>query len=72
VVERPSLVLLWLTEEHGMIIVPPEHQDLAIGDTLEIIPIHACAVVNMVDEVAAIRNGVVEAIWTVLGRGKVR
>jgi D-serine deaminase-like pyridoxal phosphate-dependent protein len=72
VVDRPSLVLSWLTEEHGMVKVPPEHQDLAIGDTLEIIPIHACAVVNMVDEIAAVRDGKVEAMWPVLGRGKVR
>ncbi len=72
VISRPGIKVSWFTEEHGMLKLPAEDQDLAIGDTLEIIPVHACAVINMVDEVAAMRGDHVEAVWQVLGRGKVR
>ncbi|NIK78703.1 D-serine deaminase-like pyridoxal phosphate-dependent protein [Paenibacillus castaneae] len=72
VVNHPGIQVSWFTEEHGMLCLPVEEQHLTVGDTLEIIPIHCCAVVNMFDEVAAVRNDEVIAIWPVLGRGKVR
>lgn len=72
VVGHPGIRVAWLTEEHGMLELSSTDETLAIGDTLEIIPVHCCAVINMVDEVAAIRKNEVEEIWQVLGRGKSR
>jgi len=43
-----------------------------IGEVVEVVPNHCCAVSNMVDEVYAVRDGAVEAVWPVAGRGKVR
>jgi len=70
VVGHPGINVAWFTEEHGMLELSAEEETLRIGDTLEIIPVHSCAVINMVDEVAAVRDNQVEAIWPVLGRGK--
>ena len=72
VVGHPGIQVSWFTEEHGMLQLPPEEQHLTVGDTLEIIPVHCCAVINMFDEVAAVRGNEVEVVWPVLGRGKVR
>lgn len=69
---RPGIRLAWLTEEHGMLELSAEEEQLAIGDTLEIIPVHCCGVINMVDEVAACRGNEIEAIWPVSARGKSR
>jgi len=71
VIGKPGIQVEWLTEEHGMLRLPPEEQGLAIGDSLEIIPVHCCGAINMFDEVAAVRGEQVETIWPVLGRGKV-
>ncbi len=72
VIGHPGIVVSWFTEEHGMLKLPPDDQRLQVGDTLEIVPVHCCGVMNMFDEVAAVRGDAVEAIWPVLGRGKVR
>jgi D-serine deaminase-like pyridoxal phosphate-dependent protein len=72
VIERPGIKVAWFTEEHGMLELSEQDETLKIGDTLEIIPVHCCAVINMVDEVAAVRGNRVEEIWPVAGRGKSR
>lgn len=72
VVGHPGIIVQWFTEEHGMLFLPDDERNLAVGDTLEIIPVHACAVVNMVDEVALVRAEEVETILPVAARGKSR
>ncbi|NQX64242.1 alanine racemase [Paenibacillus qinlingensis] len=72
VVGHPGIIVSWFTEEHGILYLPEEARDLAVGQTLEIIPVHCCGVINMFDEAAAIRHEEVEAIWNIQGRGKVR
>ena len=69
---HPGIIVSWFTEEHGMLILPEDERGLSVGQTLEIIPVHCCAVINMFDEVATVRQDNVEAIWSVRGRGKVR
>ena len=43
-----------------------------VGETVSIIPNHCCVVTNMMDEVYAARKGMVEAVYPVAARGKVR
>jgi len=43
-----------------------------VGDRVEIVPNHVCTCVNLQDVVGAAREGVVEQVWTVEARGKVR
>ncbi|MFC5402778.1 alanine racemase [Cohnella soli] len=70
VLGHPGIRVAWLTEEHGMLELSAEDETLRVGDTLEIVPVHCCAVVNMVDEVAVVRGNEVVAVWPVAGRGK--
>jgi len=37
-----------------------------------VIPNHCCVVTNMMDEIVAVRKGMVEAVYPVAARGKVR
>jgi D-serine deaminase-like pyridoxal phosphate-dependent protein len=57
-----------LTEEHGM--VTSSDGALQVGERLAFFPMHACTSVNLADELYGVRNGVVEHVWPVSGRGK--
>ena len=69
---RPDLRFATATEEHGMIAMTSPRRRLKVGDRLEIIPNHVCPVMNLHDEVVALRGGRVEAVWAVAARGKIR
>ncbi len=59
-----------LSEEHGILSFPPE-LEFEVGEILEIIPNHACPVVNLADQVFICSDGQVQGSWQVKGRGKV-
>lgn len=69
---HPDWVLASLSEEHGVLDVPPGQDGPAIGTTIEIIPNHACGALNMHDEVTVVHGAIVEDVWSVAGRGLVR
>jgi D-serine deaminase-like pyridoxal phosphate-dependent protein len=48
------------------------NEKLEIGDTVRIIPNHACPVINLSDKAYGIRRGKVEAELLIAGRGKVQ
>ncbi|MCG8604924.1 alanine racemase [bacterium] len=56
-----------LSEEHGVIETQSRFE---IGEKVQIIPNHVCVVVNMFDQMYGVRNGEVETIFKVEGRGK--
>lgn len=60
-----------LSEEHGILSFPSELK-LEVGQILELIPNHACPVVNLAAEVITCRGGEVQGSWQVVGRGKVK
>lgn len=72
VVGHPNIKVSWFNEEHGVLTLPPEEQGIAIGDKLEIIPVHCCAVVNMLETLHIVKEGKVLDRWNIAGRGKVR
>jgi D-serine deaminase-like pyridoxal phosphate-dependent protein len=72
VVEYPDAVVANLNEEHGVIDLSKSASRPDVGDVINIIPNHCCVVSNMVDEVYGVRGGVVEVVWPVAARGKVR
>ncbi|HHW26559.1 MAG TPA: DSD1 family PLP-dependent enzyme [Firmicutes bacterium] len=45
-------------------------REFKVGDKLHLIPSHCCTTVNLHDVIYAVRNGVVEDVWAVTGRGK--
>ncbi|MFL5799645.1 MAG: alanine racemase [Actinomycetota bacterium] len=55
-----------LTEEHGMGRV---EGDVGLDEKLRFYPFHACTCSNLTNEMVAIRDGKVEAVWKVAARG---
>lgn len=56
VLSHPAAVFGRMTEEHGMIRIPPETQ-IEIGDELRILPNHICSTVNLHNVAYMERNG---------------
>jgi len=61
-----------LSEEHGKLDMSECNINLKPGDKIEMIPNHCCTTINLHDRFYGIRNGKLEAIWDIVGRGKVR
>ena len=60
------------SEEHGWVDVGEAEQGFAVGDRLAFIPPHVCPTINLHDTLVGARDGVVEEVWHVQGRGKVK
>jgi D-serine deaminase-like pyridoxal phosphate-dependent protein len=71
-VDYPGAFIASLSEEHAIVDLSQCAEQPAIGEVVNVIPNHCCAVTNMVDEVYGSRNGKVEVVWPVAARGKVR
>lgn len=65
-----GLQFLYLSEEHGKIRALSENIDLKPGDRIEVLPNHVCTTVNLHDQFYGVRDGKVEAVWEIKGRGK--
>lgn len=72
ILEYPEARTIGQNEEHGIIDVSACPRKPEIGERVSVIPYHACVVTNLHDEIAGVRGGMVEAIWPILARGKVR
>ena len=68
--DHPELSVLLLSEEHGKI--KDERNELKFLQKLEYIPSHCCAAVNLHDHYYCVRNGLLETVWHISGRGKSR
>lgn len=72
IVEYPDARLHGFSEEHGHVDISACVRKPAIGERVTVLPVHPCPCVNEHDELVAVRNGQVEAIWPILARGKIR
>lgn len=72
VVDAPECAFRKMNEEHGYIDVTGAKGQFSVGDRLQIIPNHICVAVNLHERVYGMRNGKVEEIWEVEGRGKLQ
>jgi D-serine deaminase-like pyridoxal phosphate-dependent protein len=72
VVGHPELTFHYSSEEHGRLTSKTGKMDLKVGDLIRLLPNHACGMINMHDEVYAVRGQTVEAVWKVAARGRVR
>ncbi|MEW6662122.1 MAG: alanine racemase [Bacillota bacterium] len=69
----PGLTLTRLSEEHGIIEGEPLVTALVeVGQQLEVIPNHACPVINLTDQVLVTKREEVVGVWPVDARGQVR
>jgi D-serine deaminase-like pyridoxal phosphate-dependent protein len=72
VLEAPEAVFHKMNEEHGYVDVRECGRKFEIGERLRIVPNHICVAVNLHERVYGIRNGEVEQVWEVAGRGKLQ
>lgn len=72
IVEHPDVIITRLSEEHGVCELPAGVQGFNVGDTLEVIPNHICPTVNLMDEMAIVRDGKIIDYWRIAARGMVR
>lgn len=61
-----------LSAEHGIITLPEPEARLKVGDTFDMLAGYGDATVFLHDTLYGVRGGVVEAVWAVAGRGKLR
>ena len=72
IVQYPDAKFYSSSEEHGHVDVSACAKKPEIGERVEVLPVHPCPCVNEHDEMVAVRNGVVEAVWPIYARGKIR
>jgi D-serine deaminase-like pyridoxal phosphate-dependent protein len=72
VLGRPGADFTRVNEEHGYVDVSSLDERPKIGEHLQIVPNHACGCMNLHDGALAVRDGVVEHVIRVAGRGLVR
>ncbi|MFS0777841.1 D-TA family PLP-dependent enzyme [Neobacillus sp. 3P2-tot-E-2] len=71
IIGHPEIIIERLSEEHGVGILVGE-TNLKINDKVQIIPNHACPVVNQFEEYVVYENGQLTDVWKVDARGKVK
>jgi D-serine deaminase-like pyridoxal phosphate-dependent protein len=70
--DHPEVTIRALNEEHGYVELGAGAAGLRVGDRLAVVPNHVCACVNLHDVVCGARGDVVEAVFDVAARGRVR
>lgn len=58
--------------EHGIITLEEPNHSLKVGDTIDLMVGYSDATVFLHDNLYGIRNDIVEAVWPIAGRGKLR
>jgi D-serine deaminase-like pyridoxal phosphate-dependent protein len=69
VLGRPNLTIEFMSEEHAVGHVAGD-RSLAIGERLEVVPLHVCSCVNMFDVAQGVRRGEVEREISIEARGR--
>ena len=72
IMEHPDAKIYGMSVEHGHIDVSACPHKFRVGDKLSVIPLHQGMTSNLHDELIAVRGETVEAIWKIIGRGKVK
>jgi D-serine deaminase-like pyridoxal phosphate-dependent protein len=70
IVDYPEAVITGLSEEHAVVDLTNCKGRPEVGDTVQVIPNHACVVTNLFDRVHLIRGDSVEEVADVTSRGK--
>lgn len=67
--DRPEVVVLRMSEEHGILDLARTDWRPAVGDRVRIIPNHVCVSVNLQPRVYGVRGGALEREWEVEAAG---
>lgn len=69
---RPDLVVERLSDEHGMVAVPPGARAPQVGDRLRVVPNAHAAVIDNFSDAVAVRDGRPAGCFAVAARGRMR
>lgn len=72
IIEQPDAKIYGMSVEHGHIDVSKCSHMFTIGERLSVIPLHQEMCLNLHDQYYGVRNGRIEVVWPVAGRGKVQ
>jgi D-serine deaminase-like pyridoxal phosphate-dependent protein len=70
ILEHPEAKIKGFAEEHGFLDLTKCNIRPSVGDIVRVIPNHVCVVVNMVDQLIAVRGNEVVEVLPVSARGK--
>jgi len=70
ILEHPEAKIKGFAEEHGFLDLTRCNERPQIGDIVRIVPNHVCVVVNMVDQLIAVRGGNIVDVLEVTARGQ--
>ncbi|WP_240928234.1 DSD1 family PLP-dependent enzyme [Thalassoroseus pseudoceratinae] len=68
----PDAIVQSLSAEHCLVELGPESQNWTIGDKVELFVGYADLTTVLHDRFHGIRDGIVETVWPILGRGKLQ
>jgi D-serine deaminase-like pyridoxal phosphate-dependent protein len=68
--EHPQAKITGFAEEHGFLDLSRSNTRPKVGDVVRIVPNHVCVVVNMVDQLIAVRGDTIVDVLPVAARGK--
>ncbi len=72
IIEHTDAHIYGMSVEHGHVDVSKSSHKFRVGERLSVIPLHQGITINHHDEVYAVRDGLIEAVWQVTGRGRVQ
>jgi D-serine deaminase-like pyridoxal phosphate-dependent protein len=72
IVDYPEARIYTMSVEHGHVDVSACSHKFRVGERLMVIPQHQETTLNLHEEVYGVRNGRIEVVWPVAGRGKLR
>ena len=70
ILEYPQAKIKGFAEEHGFLDLSRSNTRPKVGDVVRIVPNHVCVVVNMVDQLIAVRGDKIVDVLPVAARGK--
>jgi D-serine deaminase-like pyridoxal phosphate-dependent protein len=70
ILEYPQARIGAFAEEHGFLDLSRTNKRPDVGDVVRIIPNHVCVVVNMVDQLIAVRDNEIVDVLPVAARGR--
>ena len=72
IIEHPDAKIYGMSVEHGHVDVSECSHRFKVGEQLSVIPLHQGMTSNLHNELVGIREGEIEAIWKIAGRGCVK
>ena len=72
VVDRPGAKYTSISEEHGVMAVEGDAQRLKVGDKIQLRPMHGDTTINLHSHYFGFRNGKLDSVIEIAGRGRFR